>query len=67
MSRQILHAHGIKLGHKPAYTLRFKLCRVKYKREIMGRNVRVKKTLNVKISRLDIYRGNRKGIEEKDC
>jgi hypothetical protein len=35
---KILRPHGIKLGHKPAHTLRSKLCSVKDRREQMDRN-----------------------------
>ena len=35
---EILHEHGINLGHKQANTLRSELCRVKDKREPMDRN-----------------------------
>ena len=50
---KILHAHGIKLGHKPALTLQSELCTVKDKREVMERNGMIY-SLNVKITRLNI-------------
>ena len=35
---KILHAHGIKIGHKPAHTLRSELRIIKNKRELMDKN-----------------------------